>query len=165
VLRLTPTFDWQNKPAADLTDYLSGREWSHFVTLTTSRARSDDSIVRVFTNRFIRPLARHAQSPVAWFYAIERDRAFETSPHLHALLAGTAALTTATISAAWPLGFTNVKLYDPTRGAASYVTKSVLADVDSYDFSRRSAPPLRSQPVRRKNSLVYATPSGEGRLI
>lgn len=165
MLRLSSTLDWQNQPAADLTDYLSGREWSHFVTLTTSRARSDESIVRAFTNRFIRALARHAQSPVAWFYAIERGRAFETNPHLHALLAGTEALTSSTISVAWPLGFTNVKLYDLARGAASYVTKSVLADMDSYDFSRRSAPPLPHSPGRPETRLLRGTPADESKLF
>lgn len=143
MLRLRPTIDWENEPAANLTNYLSGRAWSHFVTLTTSRTRSDESLIRTFTNRFIRPLTRQAQAPIPWFYVVERDGAFETTPHLHALLAGTESLSIDTISAAWPLGFTNVKLYDASRGAASYVTKSILADADSYDFSRRSAPPVR----------------------
>jgi hypothetical protein len=96
---------------------------------------SDTALVRAFQNRFVRQLSRLSAGRVDYFYAIERNADPDAGGHLHALLHGTALLTTRAIRDEWIYGNTSVSVYDRERDAALYVSKGILLDPDNYDVS------------------------------
>jgi hypothetical protein len=112
------------KPVAPLAElrgddwgkYLSEYAWDHAVHPTTRKPMSERAIVGEFLNGFIRRLARSAQRCIPYFYAVELD--VGRFPHLHALLAGTASLSTREVAAQWDQGYTRIVRYSHTRGAA-----------------------------------------------
>lgn len=132
--------------------FLSGFTWTHFVTLTTKLRRSEEVILRIFQQRFLRPLARVTQSRIPHFYAIEGTLRQNGFPHIHALLGQTETLPVAVIERTWHEGFSRVTKYDPAKGAAFYLTKEIATNPDGYGISRRlperwtSRAPL--QPIR-----------------
>lgn len=73
-----------------------------------------------------------------YFYAIESH--LSGYPHLHALLAGTASLTVRQLEQRWESGHSRIVVYDPMRGAAFYVSKSLLDVCGEYDVSKRMPP-------------------------
>jgi hypothetical protein len=121
--------------------HLGAYEWHHFATLTSRTPRSRTGLVREWAPVFVRRLERRAQRRIDWYVAAERGASGEW--HLHALLYGTGALSTADVERAWKIGHTRVRVYDPNRGAAGYVAKAVLDSDAWYDVSRRP-PPLRA---------------------
>ncbi len=124
-------------PAQAWGEYLRGFEWSYFVSLTTGLPSSPAAIKRYFDNRFVRSLARAAQQPLAWFYVGESGGAGRH--HAHALVWTGPTLNSSHIRGAWRIGLSHIETYDPNRGAAYYVTKSLGSDPD-YDLSRRLPP-------------------------
>ena len=120
-------------------EFLQQADWSHFATLTTSEPVSVDRLRREFVAGFVRRLARPAQRPLAWFYAMEPS-ADGQRHHVHALLAHTESLNVAQLGRAWKLGNTRILVYDPRRGAAGYVSKHLAANPELYDVSRRHLP-------------------------
>src|SRR5436309_3441817 len=94
-----------------------------------------------------------AQQRVYYFAAVET-----TAPnwfHLHALLAGTKNLGVRDLTEAWRSGFAQVRVYDPTRGAANYVTKTMggtLPPDYSFDLPPRLAQDLFLLPKEPKES-------------
>ena len=139
--------------AREMTLRLMEADWSHFATLTTAEPMSEQRLVRQFNNRFVRQLARLAQGGIQYFYAIEHDRATGQFPHLHALLHGTASLTTSEVRAQWPFGQTDATPYDRALAAAAYVSKGILIDPDNYDVSP-SWPPRRDRYDRRADERL-----------
>lgn len=127
----------EHQHAAQLAEYLSGFDWSHFLTLTSKKQHPEAALRREFEEGFIRRLAKQAGAPIPFFRVIEGGTVPGSLPHLHAFIAGARRLTTTAIGSAWRLGFTRVKVYDPTRGAARYLAKGIPLAPDSYDFSRR----------------------------
>jgi hypothetical protein len=81
---------------------------------------------------------------------VEYDGATSHVPHIHCLLAGTAALTVEAIEAAWRDGYTRVGRYDSLRRATKYVTKGMSRDGDSYLVSKR-LPPRRLTTAREES--------------
>ena len=63
--------DTSHRVRAEWDSWLQSARWSHFATLTTRELVSVDRIKREFVHRFVRRVARAAQRPLAWFYAIE----------------------------------------------------------------------------------------------
>ncbi len=118
-------------------EFLSAYEWSHFVTLTTRTPRSQERILRVFEQRFVRPLARVTQTKIPYFYVVESVLPAGGFPHIHALLGSTEPLPNRLIEKTWTEGFSRVTKYDPRKGAAWYLTKSIESIPDSYGLSRR----------------------------
>ena len=121
--------------------HIGAFDWSHDVTLTFRTPTSREGAVRAFEHTFVRRLARCAQRPLSWFIAAERN-GLGTPWHLHALLFGTSALSSAQVARAWRLGHARVRRYSAILGAARYVTKAVRDNDAWYDVSRRR-PPLR----------------------
>lgn len=124
-------------PGEALGRYLQTWHWHHFLTLTTAWRTSETELRTLFQAGMIRRLARVAQRPIAYFFAIERAGNADPRPHIHALIAGTDLLTVDRIRLSWRHGYGSVRRYDPRRDAALYSTKDLLLDPDSYDFSRR----------------------------
>ena len=114
--------------------YIRQFAWDHVATLTFRFGRPGGAI-RELHDRWLRRLARNAQHSIPAFYGLERGTGGRL--HLHVLTAGTAALTLAELRQAWKAGVSEVKRYDPARGAAWYVTKGVLARCEWFDVTRR----------------------------
>jgi hypothetical protein len=131
--------DTSHSVRAEWDSWLQSVRWSHFVTLTTRELVSVDRIKREFVQGFVRRVAKAAQRPLAWFYAIE-PHADGQRYHVHALLGHTETVKVAQLERAWKLGKTHVVVYDPRRGAAGYVSKHLGGNPDHYDVSRRPLP-------------------------
>lgn len=125
-------------------NYLASYEWDHFFTLTTEQPMSPDALGKALRQRFVRCLTRKAGRPLAWFFAAE-GRA-SGHHHLHGLIYGTSLLTIRAIELSWPLGYTRILKYDPSRGAARYVVKDLKARHDDWDVSRRLPPKRMAGP-------------------
>lgn len=125
--------DAKRKLCAGWCDLLQEVDWSHFCTCTFRYATSPDLARREFLEGFVRRLEQRAQKRVEWYYVIE------TSPggvvHLHALLGQTDHLPTVGMRQAWKKGITSIQRYDPSRGAARYVTKAIASGTVDYDVS------------------------------
>lgn len=122
----TPTND-------DYALWLTQFKWDHFCTLTAPP--SCDDKLRAGFAKAVRRLERVAHRAVGWYFVRERGAA--GTPHLHALLEGTAHLTCAQIVRAWKLGHADVKPFDMQQGGVSYLTKT-LAEPDAiWDVSKR----------------------------
>ena len=131
--------DISHRIRAECASFLQSVRWSHFATLTTRELVSVDRIKREVVHGFARRVARAAQRPLAWFYAIEPHADGERY-HVHALLAHTEVLEIGQLERAWKLGNTRIVVYDPQRGAADYVSKHLAYNPDLYDLSRRPLP-------------------------
>jgi hypothetical protein len=121
----------------ELGNYLVRFQWDHFVTLTTRTPLTPETIRWVVEREFIRSLARRAQRPVRYFFAVEGGERLGGFHHAHGLVSGTEALEVPSIEQSWKRGFTSIRRYDASRGAAYYVTKELRADRDYYFVSRR----------------------------
>ena len=68
--------------------------------------------------------------------AKRKERCTRSLPEkaLHVLLAGTSDLRAEQIRKNWRLGFTQVRLYDASRGATFYSVKEFGKTWDFYDF-------------------------------
>lgn len=118
----------------DYIGWLDGSRWDHMVTLTTAAPCTRERITRLFQDKMIRRLARAAQRPVTWIRVIEESA--PGHPHIHALLGGTAELTTGACSAAWPAGQTRVRIVACAEKAIGYVCKGAARE--DFDFSMSS---------------------------
>jgi hypothetical protein len=131
-------------------DHLGRYEWDHVVTLTTPFPRSAAWLKDEFSRRYVRRLEKAAQGAVPWFWVAEEHGSRHL--HVHALLWGTALLTTEYLRDGWSHGFTDVQRYDRSRGAARYLAKTIGGAHDSYDHSSRTPPTLvvaESRPIAR----------------
>jgi hypothetical protein len=120
--------------------FLSEYVWDHFATFTFATPTSGDAARLEFAHRYVRRLARVAQAGIAWALVVEGEESDHV--HLHALLAGTRHLPTRELERAWKLGHTRVAIYDPQRGAATYLAKTLGQRGDNCELSRRRAPRL-----------------------
>lgn len=113
--------------------WLQEREWSHYCTLTFRFAISVERATRDF-EQFVRRLNKYADNRIDWASVLE------TSPgdliHLHALVGQTDHLTVARVEQAWKSGITQIRRYDPRRGAARYMTKAINNRGIEIDVSR-----------------------------
>jgi hypothetical protein len=124
--------------------------WDHWATMTPRFEARPYFLWKEFNNGFVRRLGWHAKQSVTWYAALERSPA--GIYHIHALLAGTGALTCATVAAAWKLGRTDVDEYDPALGAPWYMTKTVHRPDEDWsraDMSRREPPRRTEEPGPR----------------
>ena len=120
-------------------EFLHRYAWAHFGTLTAAEEWSAERLRREFLDGWVRRAAWHARSPVPWFAVIEKGPVGGRA-HLHALVAGTARVSTKVLEAAWRIGNAQVRAYEPQRGGAFYVAKSIPDGCEWYDVSRRRAP-------------------------
>lgn len=131
--------------------WLGARHWDHYVDLTSAMPLTEDQLLHVFEYQWIRWLEKSAQVPVLWAVFAQKGRAFERD-HLHCLLHGTASLTGKQIGRAWQPGrIVKVRRYDPTKGAAGYITRDVLNDAE-WNISRR-LPPERAVALETDGKL------------
>ena len=105
-------------------DWMMGREWDHFATLTFNAELSPRSAEQYIGNTFIRHLERVCQQRVDFYGSVELG-AINGRPHVHLLLAGTKALAADTIRGSWRRGWASVARYDPTRNGVWYSGKSL----------------------------------------
>jgi len=136
-------------------DWLSEFDWDHFVTLTFApphprhlrgavrpgpgRRRAErpgpppDYAHRQFRH-WVRRLGVLGGAPVWWFRGDELGERLGRL-HLHAFLGGTGGLLEASLDREWRAGFSLVKRYDPSLGAAHYVSKYVTKGLADYAVS------------------------------
>ena len=112
-------------------NWLGAFEWDHFSTLTFSTPASPHTAMHRL-RQWTRRLDQRAGHAIDLFYVLERGPGGLL--HLHALTAGTARIGTSALSASWPNGRSDVSEYDPSRGAAHYVTNFVGSDLVEYDI-------------------------------
>jgi hypothetical protein len=136
-------------------EMLDRYRWSCYCTLTYDAAVHRDRCRRDFTDTFIRRLARFAQQPVPWFFAIQSARGADR-PHIHALLGGTESLDVSQIAATWRFGYTRVRLYDRSRSASGYVSREILEWSDDHDLSNRLPALLHSRSQSQSRSCAAA---------
>lgn len=122
--------------------FLSRYHWQFYFTLTFKHP-ADIWYGQEAFKRMIRRLEQRAESRVPWFRAFEWGLLGRL--HVHGLLASEGLLTPSAITKAWKVGQTDVQLYDPERGAAYYVTKTVSHPLEEYDISR-CRPPAYVRP-------------------
>lgn len=125
-------------------EYLRGFAWDHFATLTFARTTTPEGARRAFVQVWHRVVARLAQRPVPYFFVVERGGGGMW--HIHALLSGTQHVPLDGLESAWKrYGRADIQPYDPMRGAAFYLTKSLPdpASAEHYDVSKRLPPLLR----------------------
>jgi len=120
-------------------DFLMGYQWTLFATLTTKYPMTRSRLVSEF-ERYIRKLARVAQGPLAWQYALEYHSC-GAQLHLHALIYAPPCVTPAVARGHWKFGRADVERFDSAKGAAYYIGKTYLRNPDGYDISRRLPPP------------------------
>ena len=155
--------------AAAWGEYLAPYDWDHWATLTFRPYRRPqprggarpgpgrprpprpgpppDYAHREFS-RFVHRLECRGGGPVWWFRGDELGERLGRL-HLHAFLGGTGRLLDETLGREWRAGFSLVKRYDPTLGAAHYLTKYATKGLADYDVSGRWGrdgllPPLSS---------------------
>jgi hypothetical protein len=122
-------------------DWLGDHCWDHYADLTSEHPLSDLGLLRVFKGQWIRWLEKSAQNAVRWAVFSQRGE-FNGRQHLHALLYGTAGLSVDQIDRAWRIGLARVRIFDPAKGAAAYITREIPENGE-WDISARM-PPGRS---------------------
>lgn len=132
-------------------DWLDGYDWTHWATLTFSRAPTLAG-ARRWTER---ALEKHGVHSAFW----ATEKGYYGRWHVHALLdcerrdglsvvrarlePSAAADETAQALATWwrrHLGIERTERYDPGRGAVSYVSKYVTKSLSDYDWWARQTP-------------------------
>jgi hypothetical protein len=112
-------------------DWLGQFQWHHFATLTFTAQPSSGGAKSLFRG-WLRRLEQQAKLSLGWFYVLERGAAGLL--HVHVLTAGTTNLGICAMESAWANGRSDVSVYEPTRGAAHYVTKGLGGRAEDYDF-------------------------------
>ena len=120
-------------------NWLRCRAWEHFLTLTTVGRISSGGLLRHFRTHYVRRLASVARQGVAWFAVVERTPGGQL--HLHALTAGTAAVTETELERHWVLGIGEAQSYSADRRGPEYITKTLgcIEAHDCWDLSWREA--------------------------
>lgn len=134
-----PMIDFTN-PEAVLTvrdawsGMVGGRSSSHCATFTACGSMSSGALRRAFL-RWVRRVEKAFGTPLSWFFVVERPRSGPR--HLHALIGGAELVTIRGLRSCWSVkvGISDVRVYDPARGAASYVCKVIPRSDDDYDLS------------------------------
>jgi hypothetical protein len=116
--------------------WLSRFPWHHFATLTYRVGLVVPGCPQRLFNKWTRHLERRCQKPVQSVVVIEQG-SFGGLIHQHALLHGTADLNTEALEKSWLNGYAHVRRYDPAKGAAYYLTKSVCRGRCEIEFSDR----------------------------
>lgn len=116
-------------------EWLYAYAWSHFVTICLPPGPSPSDGLAIFT-RGVRQLAGYSQRPVSWACSVERGRRSGLT-HVHALVGGLEALSVLEVSRPWRWTIEQCRVYDPTRGAAWYVSKEQSGADAVFERSRR----------------------------
>jgi hypothetical protein len=116
-------------------DFLGQFHWDWFVTLTF------EGDVKTFTarnrcNAWLRSLEKAAGQPIAWFRGDEYGEKFGKF-HMHLLISNVAELHRFTWMARWKArnGIARIFPFDPTRGAAFYVSAYVTKQFGEWEMS------------------------------
>jgi hypothetical protein len=144
-------------------DWWGSYFWSHVVHLTVDGRWSPERLLQRFEREYIRFAEKTAQCYIPYAFAIEGG-VLGDQPHLHGLTYGTHRLSSDRLEHAWRFGRAQVAVYDPTLGAAHYLTKEIGGRVLDYGLSTR-LPPLRvhsspppvarlAQPALRSDLVV-----------
>lgn len=162
---------------AALGDFLSGYPWSHFLTLTfkplprtgkkgdtltwgrftrrdTAAGVSDAYAMRAWRG-YLRDVSKLADVPLFWFFGIEHGEK-RGRLHVHALTGNTERLPVQLLREQWRNGFTRILSYDPSRGAAHYVSKYVTKQLAEWDISGDVEDARRAQQYRAPMRAVAA---------
>lgn len=159
-------------------EFLGDFDWDHWATLTfrpyapppedpqlgpSSGPREypgplPDYARRAF-ERYVSELSRRARCGLAWFRGDEFGARFGRLHH-HALIQGTAGLTSKTLRSCWRDGFSVVESYDPELGASHYIAKYVTKSLGEYELG--GVP--RRLAERAQRELFGARPGDAGSL-
>lgn len=112
-------------------EWLEGKPWDHYVTLTFASPMSVEGSKKGF-KRWIRSLEHQLGRATEWFMVLEATAV--GVPHLHALVHGTSPLAIDTMRTRWGHGFTKIRHYKPGCGAAFYISKSLAGPRCDYEF-------------------------------
>lgn len=125
--------EWEAAVKDGWREMLTRYDWDSFATLTAS-LWTPEGLLRAF-KQYARHLASVAQGKVRYFVVVEVGPS--GTPHLHALLAGTASLTNEVLEKKWRPGLARVERFDERRGAAAYITKDIMRNADDWAFSEK----------------------------
>lgn len=166
-----------SSPLSDsLGEFLAGFYWDWFVTLTF------EGDVKTFTARnrceaWLKRLEKAAGQPISWFRADEYGEKFGRF-HFHLLIGNVAALHRFTWMERWKArnGIARILPFDPTQGAAFYVSKYVAKELGDWDVSsnldafRIQQPVLplvgqRGSPATNDSPKALASPQRKKRTV
>jgi len=125
-------------------DWIGGKRWTHFITLTTARPIRSDTVLGSqmmlqMVRDYIRAIGGHTRKGTPYVGVLEHH-ADGMKLHAHLLIDGTAHLSSDQIEALWREGISHAEIFDPERGpaVAAYLAKGLLdADADMWFCSRR----------------------------
>jgi hypothetical protein len=128
-------------PTGDYAEWLNKEHWTHWATLTFKLVPSVESAARSFWKWWDGLHDdSHNSRESSFFFCVEEGRLFGRV-HLHALLfIPMGPAWTSYLEGKWRqrYGIAQVRDYDPTRGAGSYVSKYVVkGDVVLWDIGGR----------------------------
>lgn len=101
----------------ELSDWLDGRPWDYFVTLTHRYPGDGARAIQAWA----RKVEKQTGKPMK--FAVFTERSAGGFVHHHALVSCEGACSIRALRKAWSSGRTDVEVYDPSRGAAHYVGK------------------------------------------
>lgn len=101
----------------ELSNWLDGRPWEYFVTLTHRYPGDGAQAIRTWAER----IEEQTGKPLS--YAVFTERSAGGFVHHHALVSCGGTGSVRALSKAWGSGQSEVEVYDPSRGAAHYVGK------------------------------------------
>ncbi len=118
----------QKKLVAEYGNWISQWTWSHFGTFTFGRISSASNCEHHW-NAFVNSLERYTRGRIGWVRATEGRWSGCGKPHIplhyHALLVYKNVPPTGVAQAIWhsKSGDSKVEIFDPTLGAAWYISK------------------------------------------
>jgi hypothetical protein len=145
-------------------DWWSTYLWNHAIHLTVDGRWSPGRLFQRFEREFIRFATKTVQGSIPYAYAIEGG-ALGDQAHLHGLIYGTDRLEGQRLEQAWRYGWAKVVVYDPSLGAAHYISKEIGSRVldSAYQPTCRLSVTLRRRwlawAFRRRIALGVLRPS------
>lgn len=107
-------------------------DWTHFCTLTFRKPTNIETAAKRFRT-WTRRLEQRAQHRINYIMAPERHQ--RGTAHVHAILAGLEGFPSSWLAASWVEmeGRIEIEPYDPERGGAFYLTKTIGTSNDWWD--------------------------------
>jgi hypothetical protein len=109
-----------------------------------------------FEHDFVPAIEKEVGGPVSWFWAVERAPTTRTC-HIHALLALPKPLPHEVLQLIWNSANSAFVSYDPRRGAAYYLTKSILSDEVEFGIAAHMPAVLMVDSNIDRHDLVRRT--------
>jgi hypothetical protein len=131
--------------------------WTHLVTLTFKNIVEEEFAERRM-KAWIRKLEKVSEGRVNWVFSIERQGS--GNPHLHLLLGLRNGLQIEQLVTAWKDGFAKIRRYDPGRGGAYYVVKTIGDHNDNWAFNLKGLE--KREPIQKETEHAASSDDNEG---